>query len=65
MYYFFHLFKNFWFGNNSRGFFDNFLMSSLNGTISAEKRDSIAVIISKQLHFQMPRTFCQFHNEYR
>lgn len=37
-----------------RSFFDNFLMPSLNGTVSFEQMDVVAVLIAKNLDLNMP-----------
>ncbi|CAI6094402.1 unnamed protein product [Clonostachys chloroleuca] len=50
-------------GNCDGCFFDNLLVTSLNGTVSAKERDVVSVLISQKLHLQMSGIASQLHDE--
>src|SRR5271168_4026787 len=49
--------------NRNRGLLNNLLMSSLDGTISAEERNVVSILVSQQLNFQMSSISSKLHNE--
>jgi len=61
----FHFSEGFLAGDGDRGFFDDLLMSSLDGTISTKERDIRAILIGQQLNLQMPSIPCHFHDKNR
>ena len=53
----------------SRGFLDNFLVTSLDAAVTLKQVDRIPVFISKYLHLHMPvgiiKNPCQLHRNYQ
>jgi hypothetical protein len=43
----FHLLKRFWLRDGHRGFFNDLLVATLDGTIAAEERNRISILISQ------------------
>jgi len=52
-------------GNRDGSLFDNLLMTTLNGTITSEKRDVVSVLVSKKLYFQVASATRELHDEDR
>jgi len=61
----FHLLQDLGESDHAGSLFDNFLMPPLDGAVSAEERNGVAVLVGKKLHFQVTRAFCQLHHENR
>ena len=59
----FHFSKCFGPSNCDRGFFDDFLMSSLHGTVPAEERNICTVLIGEELDFQMTSIARHLHDK--
>ena len=46
-----HLLESIGVGDRHRGFLDNLLVPPLHGTITAEERNGVAVLVGEQLNF--------------
>ena len=49
--------------NGDGSLFDNLLMSALDGAVTTEERDVVAVLIGKKLDFQVASIACKLHDE--
>jgi len=47
------------------GFFNDLLVTTLDGTIATEERDRVSILIGQQLNLEMARLAGKFHNKYR
>lgn len=52
-----HLLKSGGGDNGSRSFFYDLLVAALDGTVSAEQRDSVPVLVGQDLYLQVARMF--------
>lgn len=50
-------------GDGGRSLLDDLLVPALHGAVTAEQGDGIAILVSQDLHLQVPRVFRQLHDE--
>ena len=61
----FHFSECFWLCDGYRGLFNNLLMSTLDGTITSKKGNSIYILVSKKLYLKVTSLASELHNENR